>query len=78
MQWFGSSKSPHYGILLFLDPSVFRLNSSKLNLYFNSCVHTGGFMSKHDQLFLYSTKSILVKALVVASGIITSTSSQAQ
>jgi len=35
-------------------------------------------MSKHDQLFLYSTKSILVKALVVASGIITSTSSQAQ
>ena len=77
MQWFGSSKSPHHGILLFLDPSVFRLNRSKLILYFNSCVHTGGFMSKHDQLFLYSTRSILIKALVVASGVITSVSLQA-
>jgi hypothetical protein len=35
-------------------------------------------MSKHDQLFLYSTKSILVKALVVASGVITSASAYAQ
>ena len=35
-------------------------------------------MGKRNQLFLYSTKSILIKTLVVASGVITSVSSQAQ
>ncbi len=35
-------------------------------------------MGKSNQLFLYSTKSILIKTLVVASGVITSVSSQAQ